>query len=72
MLKTILIIMVKSFITKMVQNDYCCGVGHVVGISTLSPPQNSNHKYNLSTITFFGNLWTSHLGLFLFVLSIFD
>jgi hypothetical protein len=39
MLKTILIIMVKSFITKMVQNDYCCGVGHVVGISTLSPPK---------------------------------
>jgi hypothetical protein len=36
------------------------------------PPKNYSHKYNLSTITFFGNVWTSHLGLFLFVLSIFD
>jgi len=36
------------------------------------PPKNCSHKYNLSTITFFGNVWTSHLRLFLFVLSIFD
>jgi hypothetical protein len=36
------------------------------------PPKNCSHKYNLSTIFFLGILWTSHLGLFLFVLSIFD
>jgi hypothetical protein len=33
------------------------------------PPKNCNHKYSLFVINFFGNVWTSHLGLFLFVLS---
>jgi len=36
------------------------------------PPKNCNHKYNISTITLFGNVWTSHLELFFIVLSIFD
>ncbi len=36
------------------------------------PPQNYNHTYNFSTINFFGNVWTSHFGLFFLVLSIFD
>jgi hypothetical protein len=34
-----------------------------------SPPPNCSHMYNLSVILFFHNVWTSHLGLFLFVLS---
>ncbi len=36
------------------------------------PPKNCSHKYNIFTITFFVNVWTSHFGLFLLVLSIFD
>ncbi len=36
------------------------------------PPKNCNDKYNLPTIIFCGNVWTSHLGLFLFVLTTFD
>jgi hypothetical protein len=36
------------------------------------PPKICNHKYNISVITLFGNVWTSYLELFLFVLSIFD
>jgi hypothetical protein len=35
-------------------------------------PENCSYKYNPFAINFFGNVWTSHLGLFLFVLSIFD
>ncbi len=35
-------------------------------------PRNCSHKYNVFAITIFGNVWTSCLGLFLFVLSIFD
>jgi hypothetical protein len=38
----------------------------------IKPPKYCSHKYNLFIIIFFGNVWTSHLGLFLFVLSIFD
>jgi hypothetical protein len=30
-------------------------------------PKNCSYKYNLFTFNFFGNVWTSHLGLFLFV-----
>ncbi len=36
------------------------------------PPKNCSHKYNLSPITFFGNVWTSHLELLLFLKSISD
>jgi hypothetical protein len=36
------------------------------------PLENYNHTYNISSIKFFSNVWTSHFGLFLFVLSIFD
>jgi hypothetical protein len=36
------------------------------------PPRNCSHKYNISIIIIFGNVWTSHLGLVLLVLSIFD
>jgi hypothetical protein len=36
------------------------------------PPKNCSHKYNLSVIKFFGNVWTSHLRLFIYILSIFD
>jgi len=45
---------------------------HTLGWKHTRPPKNCSHTYNLSTINFFGNVWTSHLGLFLFVLSIFD
>jgi hypothetical protein len=41
-------------------------------LCTQSPLKVIGHKYNFSAITFLGNVWTSHLGLFLFVLSIFD
>jgi hypothetical protein len=37
----------------------------------IKSPKNCNHKYNLSAINFFSNVWT-HLGLFVFVLSTFD
>jgi hypothetical protein len=36
------------------------------------PPQNCSHMCNISMIKFFGNVWTSHFGLFFLVLSIFD
>jgi hypothetical protein len=42
------------------------------GHKHIKPPKNCNHKYNLSVITFFGNVWMLHFGLVLFVLSIFD
>jgi hypothetical protein len=42
------------------------------GHKHIKPPKNCSHKYNISTINFFGNVWTSHLGLFLFVSSIID
>ncbi len=42
------------------------------GGSTLRPPQNCNHMYNIFAIKFFGNVWISHFGLILLVLSIFD
>ncbi len=32
---------------------------------------NCNHTYDLFAIVFFGNVWTSHLGFFWFVLSTF-
>ncbi len=35
------------------------------GENTLTP-KNCKHKYNRSTINFFGNVWTSHLGFYLF------
>jgi hypothetical protein len=41
------------------------------GENTLNPPKNCSHKYNLFIIKIFGDIWTSHLGLFLLVLSIF-
>ncbi len=41
-------------------------------LCTQSPSKIVGDKYNLFAITFFGNILTSHLGLFLFVLSIFD
>ncbi len=41
------------------------------GWKHIKPPKICNHKYNLSIIIIVGNVWTSHLGLFLFVLSIF-
>jgi hypothetical protein len=31
------------------------------------PPKNCSHKYIFSIITSFGNVWTSHFDLFLFV-----
>jgi hypothetical protein len=42
-----------------------------MGENTLSP-QNCSHMYNIFAIKVFGNVWTSHFGLFLLVLSIFD
>jgi hypothetical protein len=39
----------------------------ISSINTLSLQKNWSHKYNISTINFFGNVWTSHLGLLLFV-----
>jgi len=33
-------------------------------------PKNCNHKNRNSTFGFFGYMWTSHLGLFLFISSI--
>jgi len=30
------------------------------------------HTYNIFTIEFFGNVWASHLGSFLLILSLFD
>ncbi len=44
----------------------------LVGWKHIKPSQNYSHTYNLSTINFLGNVWISHLGLFLLVLSIFD
>jgi hypothetical protein len=35
-------------------------------------PKNCSHKFFFFAISFFGNVWTSHLELFLFVLIIFD
>jgi len=47
--------------------------GHMISrLKYTKPPKNCSHKYNLSIIKFFGNIWTSHLGLFLLVLSIYD
>jgi len=46
-------------------------MGVHVGESIVSPPKIFSHKYNISTIKFFDNVWTSHLGLFLLVLSIY-
>jgi len=40
--------------------------------STLNPPPQIVITYNHPTIKFFGNVLTSHFGLLLFVLSIFD
>jgi hypothetical protein len=42
------------------------------GESIIGPPKNCNHKYNVFTINFFGNIWTSNIGFFLLVLNIFD
>ncbi len=44
----------------------------VLGHKHTKPPKNCSHKYNLFTITSFGNVWTSHLELLLFLKSIFD
>jgi hypothetical protein len=43
-----------------------------LGWKHIKPAQNCSHTYNLSTMNFFGNVWTSHLEIFLFVLNIFD
>jgi hypothetical protein len=34
------------------------------GESTLSPPQNCSHMYNIFVIKCFGNVWTSHFEFF--------
>jgi hypothetical protein len=44
----------------------------IQGISTLSPPKIIVTSIIFLKFVFFGNVWTSHLGLLLFVLSIFD
>jgi hypothetical protein len=56
----------------MAIGGYSIGRYSVGGHKHTEPPKNCNHKYNLSVINFFGNVWTSHLKLFLRVLSIFD
>jgi hypothetical protein len=38
----------------------------------IKPTKNYKHKYNIYAINFGGNIWTSHLGLFLFILNILD
>jgi hypothetical protein len=42
------------------------------GWKHIKPPRNCSHKYNIFAIKLFGNIWTSHLGLFSLVLSIYD
>ncbi len=44
----------------------------LIGHKHNKPPKSFCHKYNLYAITFFGNVWTSHIGLFLLVVNIFD
>jgi hypothetical protein len=61
------LLMVIMAILLMAISDYYIG-GH----KHTKPPKNCNHKYNLSAINFFCNVWTSHPKLFLFVLSVFD
>jgi hypothetical protein len=46
---------------------YLFGAPHLLGWKHTKPPKNCNHKYNLSTINFFGNVWTSHLKLFFLI-----
>jgi hypothetical protein len=44
----------------------------LLGWKHTKPPKNCSHKYIFFAIKIFGNVWTSNLGLFLLVLSIFD
>jgi hypothetical protein len=42
------------------------GSPSIKGNKHTKPPKNYNHNYNLSANFFFGNVWTSHLGLLFF------
>ncbi len=59
-----LILLLKAF--SWASNKMVKSILTWLGWKHLKPPKNCSQKYNFFEIYFFGYIWTSHLGLFLF------